>query len=132
MEFTGRSKAKIDINMAPLVDVVFLLLIFFLLTSTLIVQEGIEVDLPGSSTSETTEEAPIVVTITKGGKHFLNDKEIQFTDLKKALSLLFKHAPEELIILKSDASVPVQSLIDTMDAIKSSGGTNISLATKGK
>lgn len=130
MEFEGRSRIHTELNIAPLIDVVFLLLVFFMLTSTLITQEGIEVALPGSSQSDEIEQSPIEIALTKAGEIFLNGKSSTKENLTSELQVLLAHDVSSPIVLKSDATLDVQRLISTMDLIRKAGGTNISLATK--
>ncbi|MCB0333370.1 MAG: biopolymer transporter ExbD [Bdellovibrionales bacterium] len=130
MEFEGRSRIHTELNIAPLIDVVFLLLVFFMLTSTLITQEGIEVALPGSSQANEIEQSPIVISLTKDGGLFLNSETIDETTLSVRLQALLANDSTSPIVLKSDAELDVQRLISTMDLIRQAGGTNISLATK--
>ena len=63
MEFEGRARIRTQLDVTPLIDVVFLLLIFFLLTSTYITRESIELSLPASDTAVTREETPLIVAL---------------------------------------------------------------------
>ncbi|MEZ4754412.1 MAG: biopolymer transporter ExbD [Bdellovibrionota bacterium] len=132
MEFEGRKLLANTFDMTPLIDVVFLLLIFFMLTSTMMIQEGIELDLPGSESSGTVEQSPLVLSIDKTGKLTFKENAISIESLKEQLKDIFALDPNEPIVIRSDQKVPVQDLVDTMDAIRSSGGSNISLATERK
>jgi len=132
MEFEGRARIQTELNMAPMIDVVFLLLIFFMLTSTLIVEEGIELNLPTSANATPVNTTPLTVSIDKSGSIFLNKEELSLTDLTKQVGTLLlkqKNGEPHTIIVHSDAQVPVQVLINTMDAIKAGGGVNIALTT---
>ena len=130
MQFQGRTKQGIELNIAPLIDVVFLLLIFFMLTSSVIKDEGIELNLPSSAASTFVDGESLTVSVNKEGDLYFNSKEISAEELKIALTTALKDNPDSSIILKSDNQLEVQKLISVMDLIKESGGVSISIATK--
>ena len=132
MEIQGRKNLEGTFDLTPLIDVVFLLLIFFMLTSTMMVQEGLELDLPGSESSGTVEQSPLVLSIDKSGTLTFKSKELSIESLKTQLKDIFAIDPKEPVVIKADEKVPVQDLVDIMDAVRTSGGSNISLATEGK
>lgn len=128
MEFKGRARIRSHLDIAPLIDIVFLLLIFFMLTSTFLKPEAIELELPKSSSSNISEITPIVVSLSKTGLLALNEKSIELEQLKIAIIPLLKQHNNASIILKSDAGCEVQQLLGVMDEIRNAGGSNISLA----
>jgi len=130
MEFEGRSRILTELNIAPLIDVVFLLLIFFMLTSTLISQQGLEIVLPSSSESQQIEHIPVEVVVNKDGKLSLNGEELDQAKFIPALRRLLGNKNKEVIVLKADRGVRVQLLINIMDKIRAAGGISVSLATK--
>ena len=129
MEFEGRSRIDSHLDIAPLIDVIFLLLVFFMLTSTFLTPEAVELSLPESSSAEAVEQSPVTVTIDHEEALTLNGKTIQLKALQKAVKPLLEEDPGSPVTLKSDASVQVQTLLKVMDAIRSAGGDNIALAT---
>lgn len=133
MEFEGRARIHSHLDIAPLIDIVFLLLVFFMLTSSFIVPEAIELELPQSSTStEATEITPIIVSIDQTGQLMLNAENIALDQLRVAIKTLLKHNAESAITLQSDARTQVQQLLKVMDEIRAAGGSNIALATMQK
>lgn len=129
MDFEGRARIHSHLDIAPLIDIVFLLLVFFMLTSTFMVPEAIELELPDSKTASATDATPVVVLVDKAGQLALNGENIKLEKLKQKLKPLLVAGDETAIILKSDARTEVQVLIIVMDEIREAGGTNISLAT---
>ena len=129
MDFEGRARIHSHLDIAPLIDIVFLLLVFFMLTSTFMVPEAIELELPDSKTASATDATPVVVLLDKAGQLALNGENIKLEKLKQKLKPLLVAGDEPAIILKSDARTEVQVLIIVMDEIREAGGTNISLAT---
>ena len=129
MDFKGRVRIHSHLDIAPLIDIVFLLLVFFMLTSTFLVSEAIELKLPESKTSVASNVTPIVVRLDKTGKVALNGEDIALARLRQAITPLLAESPGTGITLKSDARADVQTLLEVMDEIRAAGGSNIGLAT---
>ncbi len=129
MEFEGRARIHSHLDIAPLIDIVFLLLVFFMLTSTFLVPEAIELELPEASSSNVAEITPITVALKRSGEISLNGKPVALEQLRAAIEPLLKQDKEAPITLKSDAHSEVQQLLAVMDEIRSAGGSNIALAT---
>lgn len=132
MDFEGRARIHSHLDIAPLIDIVFLLLVFFMLTSTFLVPEAIELELPESSTASVTETMPIVVSLDKMGQLALNGETIELDQLQMAIEPLLRQDAKSAITLKSDAHTEVQQLLKVMDEIRAAGGSNIALATMRK
>ena len=130
MDFDTRSRIKPELNMAPLIDVVFLLLIFFMLTSNMVKLEAIDLDLPNSSTSAAVDKKQINISLLADGSYFFNKKPIEEPALNKQLKEIFLASPDQAIILSVEKTAEAQSMVTAMDLIRNSGGSNISLATK--
>lgn len=129
MEFEGRRRIRTHLDMAPLIDVVFLLLIFFMLTSTFLVQEAIDLDLPEAATGELTEEQQLVVTLDREGAVTVNGDPVGIDDLQDVIGRLLD-APEQRITLRTDEAAPVRDMVRVMDEIRAAGGRNIALSTE--
>ncbi len=129
MEFEGRARIHSHLDIAPLIDIVFLLLVFFMLTSTFLVPEAIELELPESTSATITEITPITVALNATGDLTLNGEVIQLDKLREAIEPLIAENIDVAITLKSDARSEVQQLLKVMDEIRAAGGRNIALAT---
>jgi len=132
MEFEGRARIHSHLDIAPLIDIVFLLLVFFMLTSTFLVPEAIELELPESSSAQVSDITPIVVSLNPVGQLALNGERIELEQLRAAIEPLIKQNVDAPITLKSDASTQVQQLLQVMDEIRAAGGTDVALATTQK
>ena len=132
MEFEGRARIHSHLDIAPLIDVVFLLLVFFMLTSTFLVPEAIELELPESASAGTTEVTPITVSLDGRGRLALNGEPVEPENLRPALAALLEQHPDSAITLKSDAHTELQPLLRVMDEIRAAGGASIGLATTRK
>ena len=132
MDFKGRARIHSHLDIAPLIDIVFLLLVFFMLTSTFVTPEAIELELPESSSAQSSEITPITVALNQTGELSLNGTRIPLEQLQSALLPLIVDSKETPITLKSDAQTQVQQLLEVMDKIRQAGATNIALATTQK
>lgn len=129
MEFEGRRRIRTHLDMAPLIDVVFLLLIFFMLTSTFLVQEAIDLDLPEAATGDPSEEQRLVVSLDREGAVTLNGDSVELDDLQDKVESLLEE-PDQQITLRTDENAPVRDMVRVMDEIRAAGGRNIALATE--
>jgi len=132
MDFEGRARIHSHLDIAPLIDIVFLLLVFFMLTSTFIVPEAIELELPESTSANVTDTQPIIVAMDKKTQLSLNGERIELKQLRKAIEALLKQDKTSAITLKTDAHTEVQQLLQVMDEIRLAGGSNVALATSKK
>ena len=132
MEFEGRARIHSHLDIAPLIDIVFLLLVFFMLTSTFLVPEAIELELPESSNAEPVEATPVTVSLDDQGRLALNGEPIERERLRPALEALLKRDADAPVTLKSDARTELQELLEIMDEIRAAGGDSVALATMRK
>lgn len=130
MEFSGRARIASELNIAPLIDVVFLLLIFYMLTSSMIKDNQIELDLPSSSSTQPLEQSPVQIQIAQDGSLSLNGARYDKDALQLALRDMLASNPEQALIVRADSRVSAQVLVSAIDLIQQSGATNISLATR--
>jgi biopolymer transport protein ExbD len=133
MKFNDRSEIEdIDINLTPLIDVVFLLLIFFMVSTTFDTTSQLKIQLPKASDSQTAKaKQSLNLTIDARGHFFLNAREISSTK-SDALSFALKrvmNGADRPIVIQSDAASPVQSLVTAMDVVGKLGFSHVSIAT---
>ena len=129
MEFEGRARISHHLNIAPLVDVVFLLLVFFMLTSTFLVTDIIDLELPDSSSARPAQDTDIVILLGADGQLAINGERVERERLEATLRVLIVSPATQLVTLKTDAEETVQEMIEIMDAIRASGAEKIYLAT---
>ncbi len=121
MQFRVKRYIKPVINIASLVDVLFLLLIFFMVTSAFVEQPNIKLELPATRHSEVSKVERTVLTISRDGQLFLRDKPIEKQDLEKELRRLMLDTGDEVLVLKADKMVPYGDVVDVMDYAKVAG-----------
>jgi biopolymer transport protein ExbD len=123
----------IDLNLTPLIDVVFLLLIFFMVSTTFEKTSKLKIDLPEASAQASPQPAKkIVIGIDVKGRYYINDRQLVNTQLKTLKMALLKIAGDKKdipIVLRADAKTPHQSVVTAMDAASQVGLTRLSIST---
>lgn len=126
-------KEEIDLNLTPLIDVVFLLLIFFMVSTTFEQTSKLKIDLPeASAKAEQQDSQKIVIGIDVKGRFYINDRQLVNTQLKTLKIALMKVAGDKKdipIVLRADAKTPHQSVVTAMDAAAQVGLTRLSIST---
>jgi biopolymer transport protein ExbD len=117
---------------AAFADIIFLLLIFFLLSSSFILPTGIPVNPPKSETAVTAKEQPIVVTITGSGEIYVDEEKVLFPELATALGVRISNSPAKAVVVRGDESVTVKRLVEVMDAARDAGAEKLAIATQQK
>lgn len=121
MQFRKKRIIKPVINIAPVVDVLFLLLIFFMVTSTFLEQPNIKLELPTTKHTEASRIERIVLSISRGGQLFLQNKPVARGDLEKSLRRIVLDTGEDTLVLKADKWIPYGVVIEIMDDAKGAG-----------
>ena len=133
MRFRRQPKEELDLNLTPLIDVVFLLLIFFMVSTTFQKESEISLQLPRAST-EPPEDVPerLEVVIDASGAFYVNDQELVRSDLESLQTALYELAGgdrERPVTIRADAQTPHQSVVTAMDAAARLGMLRLSIAT---
>ncbi|MDH4263242.1 MAG: biopolymer transporter ExbD [Spirochaetia bacterium] len=126
----SRLKIKTGVEMVAVADVVFLLLTYFLLNTTVGKNETIKISLPKSISSKPEASSNIIVHVDESNKIFLDGKPVELEDLGSALKGKIKGTEESPVIIKGDKSASYQTVISVMDKINQAGITNFNLATE--
>jgi biopolymer transport protein ExbD len=121
MQFRVKRYIKPVINIASLVDVLFLLLIFFMVTSAFVEQPNIKLELPATRHSEVSRIDRAVLSIARDGQLFLQDKPIDKQNLEKELRRIILDTGDEVLVLKADKMVPYGDVVDVMDYARGAG-----------
>ena len=115
------------VDLTPLVNVFFLLFIFFMFTSSFIFQPGVKVNLPKVVTSEIMRQENLVITITKDDKIYLNDREISQDELSSNLRFIAKEKAS--LLLKADSQASLGVVVKIWDTCRNEGVSQINIAT---
>jgi len=126
-------REEIDLNLTPLIDVVFLLLIFFMVSTTFEKTAKLKIDLPEASAKVTSSnDKKIVVGIDTKGNYYVNDRQLVNTQVKTLKLALLKLSGSDKtmpIVLRADAKTPHQAVVRVMDAASQIGLTRLSIST---
>ena len=123
-----------DVNLTPLIDVVFLMLIFFMVSTTFQKESVVKIDLPkASAQEEELKEGVVEVTVNASGEYFINRVRVLNRDPKTLKAAIIKHAGtnnERPFIIRADAKAPHQSVVTVMDVAGQGGFSRLSLPTE--
>jgi biopolymer transport protein ExbD len=125
-----RPRYQIQAPLTALIDIVFLLLIYFLLTTNFMVDEGIAIKLPQAKASRPQTEQTITVYVDRDGRSYLDNREISFTELFKRLKAMIGDRNDKLVVVRADRGVILNKAVKVMDVAKAAGAGRLCLATE--
>ena len=114
MNIRGRNKVTPEFNMSSMTDIVFLLLIFFMLASTLVTTNAIDILLPKAS-GKTENKKSVAVSIKKDLTYFIDQKQVKTNQLEANLIKILQQEKTPTIVLRAEKSVPVETVVNVMD-----------------
>lgn len=132
MKFKTTNQPLSIFSYSSLTDIVMLLLIFFLLSSQFVVNTGIKVRLPGSSTNEQNTPSKLIVTLTEAGGVYVGNEQISAEQLSGYLINLKNTSKEENLIIRADKKVALDQVIKVIDAARSAGLEKFTIETEKK
>lgn len=112
-----RNKVKPDFNMSSMTDLIFLLLIFFILTSNTVTTNALNLNLP-SANGQVVTDKNINVSINHDGEYFINGTQVYGAELQDKLGAMLKDNPNETVILNADKTIPLDYVVKVMAIIK--------------
>lgn len=130
MELRRARKRSVIINLTSLIDVLFLLLIFFMVSTTFVSQPAISLQLPTAQHSEAARQSPIVVHVDEQGAVYLNDEPVEIALLEQALISRLADQSEKSVVLRADSRVTHGIVIHVLDLIKGAGVKKLVVATE--
>ena len=130
MELRREKKRSPVINLTSLIDVLFLMLIFFMVTTTFLSQPAINLELPTAEHADATRQTPVVVHIDQLGRVYLNDDPMELPLLEEALVQRMAGASDKSVVLKADSRVSHGSVVQVLDIIKGAGVEKLVVSTQ--
>jgi len=121
-----------DINLTPMLDVVFILLIFFIVTANFIKEPGLEVNRPDAETSSIQENAAILIAIGSTNDIWIDGRRIDVRQVKANITKLLADNPKGTVVIQADEKATAYSIIAVMDQSREAGVYAISLASEPK
>lgn len=121
-------KRTVNINLTPMIDMVFILLIFFIVTTSFVKETGVEINRPSAKTAERKEQGNILVAITQNGEIWIDRRPVEAQSVRANIERLKAQNPEGAVIIQADNNSQTGVLITVIDQIRLAGIVNISLA----
>ncbi|NQT65534.1 MAG: biopolymer transporter ExbD [FCB group bacterium] len=125
-----KKKRISSIGLISFTDVIFLLLIFLLISSNFITHSGIKVDLPGSNSQQNEFNKNISLTLTKNNEVFINNEIVGWEELPAVLNRKLIEDPEQVVVVRADETVELKNVIKLLDIAKLSGTNRFFIATE--
>jgi biopolymer transport protein ExbD len=126
-----RVEEDATIDMTPMLDIVFIMLIFFIVTTVFVKEAGVDVNKPNGSLAVMPKNANIFIAITEDGKVWMDKREIETDLVRSNLERLMAEQPSDVIIIQADKEAEHGLVVEVMDQIKLAGIDRISIATAG-
>jgi len=124
-----RSRAP-EINMAPLMDMIFILLIFFVVTTSFVKEAGVEVDRPVAQTATVKEKTNLVVAVTREGLVYVENRPLDVRLLRAYMERFLAETPDGSVVIAADRQSQAGTVIQVLDACRLAGVKDISLAAR--
>ena len=118
-----------EINLTPMLDVVFIMLIFFIVTASFIKEAGITVERPDAGTGEKQEDAAILIAISQNDEIWIDRREIDPRAVRSQIERLHAENPKGSIVIQADEESTNATLVVVMEAAKAAGVANVAIAT---
>ena len=117
-------------NITPMLDVVFILLIFFIVTANFIKDPGLEINITDSETAEITENAAILIAIGPTGEIYMDGRRIDVRQVKANVIRLMAENPQGAVVMQADEKATAEKIIAVMDEVREAGVIDISIASE--
>jgi biopolymer transport protein ExbD len=117
-----------EINLTPMLDVVFIMLIFFIVTAVFVREPGIEVERPEATTAITPDAATIFIAITANSEIWIDGDPVDVAAVRAEIERLAAESPESGVVIQADNAASNRALIAVMDAAKQAGVTDVTIA----
>jgi len=130
MQLRTRPRRKVIINITSLIDVIFMLLLFFMISSTFLEQPGIKLELPAAKTSANTEAQEYALSIDKKGQLFLNRQPLAMDDLEAEIRKALPKMKDSALVLRADQEISHGLVVRVMDLAKRAGIKKLIIGTK--
>ena len=119
-----------EVNITPLIDIVFIMLIFFIVTATFVKEAGIDVNKPDAPTAEVKKKANILIAIDANNNIWLDRRKIDIRSVIPNIKRLRSENPQGSVVLQADEESKNKMLVEVMDAARQAGVVNIALAAE--
>jgi biopolymer transport protein ExbD len=122
----------VDINMAPLIDMIFILLIFFIVTASFVRDAGVEVDRPGAETAQPGERPTLQVGVTEDGSIYVEGETVDIRSIRPRVAAFLAASPEGGVLVVADRDSRTESVIRVIDQCRLAGAANVGIAARSR
>ncbi len=126
----GGAEEENEINLTPMLDVVFIMLIFFIVTASFVKEAGIDVNKPDAPTAVRQEKANILVAISESNQIWIDRRQVDPRAVRANIERLHAENPEGAVIIQADRKAYTETLVTVMDAARQAGVFNVSIAAQ--
>ena len=130
MQFRRPTQSPASINIAPMVDVVFLLVIFFAVSTTFLETSGLKLELPSSSSTASRDSAQLAVLMSADGTLSFDDEIVEREELARLLKAALATEEQKLVVLRADRSASHGDVVSLIDLIREAGAVDLTLAAR--
>jgi len=130
MEFRKKKSREIKIDIHPLIDVVFLLLIFFMVTTTFVERPGLKLELPKAKSATQERMKELIITVSRNKRVFFQGREVAVSNLESLLKKALAQSETKQVIIRADRKVEYGFIVEIMDFARRSGARGLTIATE--
>lgn len=130
MKFRKKRNEEMGVDMSPLIDMVFILLIFFMVSSTFVKDMKLDLTRPGASSAQKASSKVARVYIDKAGDTYIDGQSVKIWAIQGKLRDSLRASTEKAVLIITDESVPVERLVDVIDQCKMAGASDVAVATE--
>ncbi|MGK4474172.1 ExbD/TolR family protein [Aeromonas molluscorum] len=125
---SASSADEAAIDMTPMLDIVFIMLIFFIVTTSFVKEAGVEINRPSANTAETVKKGNIMVAVRENGQVWVDKRQIEVGAVRANIERLRAENPEGAVVIQADTESKSGIVVEVMDQIRMAGVQNISIA----
>ena len=125
---TAPQDEETEINITPMLDVVFIMLIFFIVTASFVKEAGIDVNRPDAQTAVKKEKANILIAISENGEIWINRRRVDIRAVRANIERLHAENPQGSVVIQADKKSYTDTLVQVMDAARQAGVYNVAIA----
>ena len=127
---TSSEQEDAELNMTPMIDIVFIMLIFFIVTTSFVKETGIEVARPSADTAERKENASILIGVRDNNEIWMDNRQIEKDAIRSNVERMLAKNPEAGVVVVADKSASSGTLVQAIDQARQAGATGVSVAAR--
>ncbi len=126
----SKKEEDLEINMTPMLDIVFIMLIFFIVTAVFVKEAGVQVDKPGAVSAEDQKKVSILIAITENNEIWLNRKEVDIKAVRSIVEKLHSENPKGTVSVQADEKAKAGITLEVMKAVRAAGVPQVAISAE--